>query len=160
MNANRQHKMDREIMFRGKRTDTGENAEWIEGSLIDYNMPGVPYRRGIRERYYGGVCPVASETVGQFTGLHDENGKEIYEGDILRYPPKSDYDKGNYAAYKVFWYDNDSAYYHIGWQMNRAHYKGAICGGYIPNFLPETVSKMVVIGNIFDNPELLKTEQP
>ena len=75
--------MNREIMFRGRQTHTGE---WIEGSLIDYNMPGVPHRRGIRERYYGAVCSVVPETVSQFSGLHDKNGKEAYFDDIVQFP--------------------------------------------------------------------------
>jgi len=93
----------------------------------------------------------------QFTGLHDKNGKEIYEGDILREPVKDAWSANNYICFEVFFHGGDANMdYNIGFSMNRMHNHGAICGGYIPSFKPNTVKKMEVIGNIFDNPELIK----
>lgn len=145
----------RTIKFRGKDS----NGNWRYGSLIQYKSGETAIAKFSR---YGYECSemkrtlVDPDTVGQFTGLTDKNGKEIYEGDILREPPENEYRKENYTAYEVFWHGNDCASHHIGWQMNRCHFQGNTCGTvYIPEFLPKATARMVVIGNIHDNPELI-----
>lgn len=93
----------------------------------------------------------------QFTGLFDKKGNEIYEGDILREPAKSDWDKINFQAYEVFFHDNDCCDRHIGFQMNRMHFYGSVGGGTEWfTFRPKHVSKMELMGNIYKNPELVK----
>lgn len=92
----------------------------------------------------------------QFTGLLDKNRKEIYEGDLLRHPAKEKWDETNYVVFEVFFHDNDCADKHIGFQFNRLHFQGSIAGySQIENFLPKWTNKMEIIGNIYQNPELL-----
>ena len=124
----------REIIFRGKRTNDGE---WIEGSLCttipsDENFYTISYFDF--EGYYIEE-KVIPETVEQYTGLTDKNGKKIFEGDIVTMPA---YAGGRHKA--VVYFKNG---------------KFAVDGSNY-HFKDIAPKRMEVIGNIHDNRELLK----
>ncbi|HJJ14165.1 MAG TPA: YopX family protein [Clostridiaceae bacterium] len=124
--------MNREIKFRGLSFDKG----WIYGNLIKSDQ-----NTWIRESDYYNF-KVKAETVGQFTGLHDKNGKEIYEGDIVQW-----------ADFKmeVFWGEDVGIGYGFCWRNVKG--KNEYCES-MTGFIDE----YEVIGNIYNNPELLGGE--
>ena len=154
---------EREILFRGKRTD---NGEWIEGfySAEEYNpyigkIEYIPRIQIIGKCVSLGVIP---ETVGQFTGLTDKNGVRIFEGDILRgfeYPFCSNINgEFNYFA-EIVWFDDSSAFGIYTFKNPKSNVRGISEGNtdYLEYF---NADKWEVIGNIHDNPEILKTPSP
>lgn len=145
----------RDIFFRGKRVD---NREWVHGNLINnvfvFSKTGedIPYILCVENiDYYSfedivednGIYEVIPETVGQYTGLNDKNGKKIFEGDILKqYADTTELGTDLYFFYKV------------GFDESCGKFCGSINGTELYYFDDLTDSE--VIGNIFDNPELLK----
>lgn len=130
----------REIKFRGKRLD---NGEWIEGDLLRMNGHWFifldPAPEGI-DKY-----AVDPATVGEFTGLKDKNGKEIYEGDVIRSPLSEDKTR----PHRIFYHTGNAAF--MGALVDRKE----LCylrldQDWIYKFGKE------VIGNIHDNPELIE----
>ena len=140
----------REILFRGKRID---NKEWVEGLPFGSVYGGFSDGAidSIRQTVgrYGDIHGVVIETVGQYTGFTDKNGKKIFEGDIVRF----DYvdDDGNDAAEDFLIFFEHGAF--------RAQYLGNIkCA---PNTLYDEIGtdECYVVGNKWDNPELLEVKK-
>lgn len=128
----------RTIKFRGKDRKTGE---WFYGNLYDKDNIGNTHIRTTSK----GSLDVIPDTVGQFTGLYDKNGKEIYEGDIIF----SQMCDCRAVLHKVE-YNIDNAMFVAkpiqGWDFDFCQ----IRKDWIDKYGKE------LIGNIHDNPELLK----
>ena len=132
--------MNREIKFRGKSI---YDEEWLYGSLVKIEKDRyavIPPLNDIEIGKSIGMYEVCLETVGQFTGLFDKNGKEIYEGDII---------KGFDITIEV-WYSEDKACF-MAEMKEPQNDMVDILGGY-------DTARMEIAGNIYDNPELIKEE--
>lgn len=130
--------MQREIKFRGKRID---NGEWMVGDLR-YSENSIAVACDIRHFGIGyDVYSVSPKTVGQFTGVKDKNGREVYEDDIVL---QQQYGGGKGKMIVRFEKGAFIVGYHSGSSTRKT-----------PMLLND---RCEVIGNIHDNPELLKTE--
>lgn len=136
--------MNRAIKFRGKRVD---NGEWVYGAyfivedeehfILD-NCRTLHFTAG--DSVFTGF-PVAGFSVGQFTGLKDKDGKEIYEGDIVEVIPINGFRKPDKTTAVVIWNDDFATFAHSNDKcFDWVRYDG----------------KFIIVGNIHDNPELLK----
>ena len=164
----------RTIKFRGKRID---NGEWVYGSLdLTDNSAAISWDRtdndGDSVPWFANVVP---DTVGQFTGLRDENEKEIYEGDIIygcfKYdrlsadgcviPDNDCLCKGvvKFSENALQWIlDIFWAEYHIRRWMDEEEESEIplVHFGYESPEYP--MDCLEVIGNIYDNPDLIKKQ--
>ena len=139
----------REILFKGKRVD---NGEWVYGFLVealncvtDKSETFIIEQDATYFTYGEFACAVEvkPETVGQFTGLCDKNGKKIFEGDIVEFTDKYIQKKGRakivFEAFK--------------WKYSGCYYGGNpivwLC-------IDDGSIEFEVIGNIHDNSELLE----
>lgn len=127
----------REILFRGKDLSGVLTRSWIFGSLdtTEKEHPSIIYLDRFGNRCRISVDP---KTVGQYTGLTDKNGKKIFEGDIVERLWL-----GEKHIYRIY-YDSDISSF-IGADID--------CQGFT-TFNYDSCA-FEVIGNIYDNPELL-----
>ena len=138
----------REILFRGKRAD---NGEWETGSLVIIRDGCSDKEVFIADKMTGYHTPVIPETVGQYTGLTDRNGTKIFEGDIVSGTVYSSEWIG-----VIVWIDEIASfgarYFHridpTAWQNS------SILTAVSRHRQDEFAAQ--VIGNIYDNPELMK----
>lgn len=136
----------REILFRGKRVD---NSKWIFGGYAKCNnrhyiLTDIDL---ISREWVFKNIEVVSETVGQYTGLTDKNGKKIFEGDIV---------KLIFESYTHSWGDVGVVTEFCGAYGTESADEKHFCA-----FINESVytRSREVIGNIHDNPELLKEDK-
>ena len=148
----------REILFKGKKKD---NGEWIEGYLLDGGMPGEK-RIFIGKLVIGKWTVMADEfdevdtdTICQFTGLTDKNGKKIWESDIISYQRDNDDcpfpNKDTKKRFGKVFYQGFRSTFAIGMGKNGSKSINDDLWKYVQNG-----NRVEVIGNQFDNPELLQ----
>ena len=144
----------RTIKFRGKNL---YNNEWIFGDLIQYESGEMAIfsnklsQYGCEATEMFNRSKVISETVGQFTGLLDKNGKEIYEGDIVEWLFFS-YEREYYLKGCIEWHQGGLIF-----NVTENNFENA--GFYaISDLNTDTESDIKILGNIYDNPDLIKEE--
>ena len=132
----------RTIKFRGRLKS---NGNWEHGDLLHDNVGGCYVYLVEAENLYKGN-EVIPKTVGQFTGLYDKDGEEIYEGDILQF--------GNSPSgvCEVKWNESIAAF------CIRFHFENEIGSRPLGEWLVEK-KNIAIIGNIHDNPELMKRNE-
>lgn len=143
----------REILFRGKRVD---NGEWIEGGicqiegytiiLTSEDFEGILYKPPSSEFYDIEVIP---ETIGQYTGK-ELCGDKLFEGDIVE--SVEDYDD-------AFGYPATSHFYSVVVWDEENFCWAFKTDGYIQAFIDWTWDNTMKVGNIYDNPELMKGDK-
>lgn len=143
----------REILFRAKRIDDGS---WVEGAyyiepytdkvfIIRWNSMGMGFNEFVE---------VAKDSVGQYTELKDIAGQRIFEGDVF-------VDDDNECVGVVSWYDGGFCIHWYGRDGLMMEYGYDECAGEFGLLESERCSDIYidtleVIGNIHDNPELIK----
>lgn len=137
----------REILFKAKRID---NGEWVEGYYLrdQYHIGGkdIIFYRKDSDRFTVYTNRIDIETLCQFTGLCDKNGNKIWENDIVlviyenRYYEKKKLSTGKIVFTRGAWY--------IGGKVRNELY----------TIDEDAIFQVEIVGNIFDNPELLQEE--
>ena len=129
----------REILFRGRlKAENGElkKGDWVYGDLVTL-IDGKE-----KHLHIYGKGEVKAETIGQYTGLTDKNGKKIFEGDIIRIIERGETVDGGIVVF-----ENG---YPGGWLIKDKTYSSK-CSLAMRN-------DVEIIGNIHDNPEILESE--
>lgn len=130
--------MNREILFRGK----SKNGQWVYGSLVvsENTDPAIYYEVGKGVVKQLDWCYVSPDTIGQYTGLKDKNGKKIFEGDIVT---------GQNCRFVVKYDERQAEFVAVNLTLPK--------GFGLPmsqTWINET--NKIICGNIHDNPELMK----
>lgn len=130
----------RDILFKGKRKD---NGKWVYGNYAVADNNGKQQYFIFQNKAF--EFEVDPETVGQYTGLTDKNGKKIFEGDILRvaYHPEQDV--------IIEWSDGS-------FRFRRAN-NPKDCVYSTIRYMQNAMSGLKIVGNIHDNPELLEVKE-
>ena len=143
--------MRREILFKAKRVDDGE---WVEGNVIEDGVTGQTFihsaGNSVNESDKANeegclkfvAFEVEPETLCQYTGKNDENKQKIWENDIVKI----------HSGY----IDEEDGYFIVEWDKDAARYYSINGEGLSVDFDNVYGYECEVIGNIFDNPELLE----
>ena len=137
--------MEDRYLFKAKRLD---NGEWVQGNIfldIEKNKSSETYR--IYPVDHVDICRIVDETtICQCTGLKDKNGKLVWENDIASY---SDLITGDKKIICIEWNKMQASF------VRKYRSPMGLQYLYIDEYI---ASRMEIIGNIFDNPELLESE--
>lgn len=142
--------MSREIIFKAKRID---NGEWVEGQYVYITNPLTEDGKPIKHLICNGTNIfndlIDPDTLCQYTGLTDKDGKKIWENDIISIHAYS-YDEPEDDYFGVVTYCEKDAC----WSLNNNEKYGEIICECFGSYTTEIINH----GNIFDNPELLEVE--
>ena len=158
--------MNREILFRAKAINRDpdreyrtnyKNGDWVYGLITvphndTYDLPA-------EMRNTDGVSGIDVDyrTIGQFTGLTDKNGTKIFEGDILQGDEYPYCLNGEYDYYaEVMWFGNGCCGFGLCARKIPESTIAGINNGYCEWFKDFDSNNWSVVGNIYDNPELIK----
>ncbi len=145
--------MNREILFRGQHRRKGEKvkldgtpveSKWVYGGICQFNEDrSIIYQTEPEFQKYS----VYTDTVGQYTGLKDKNGRKIFEGDIVRLFNRNGQE---IMSYVVEWYSDCSMFVLdcIDFDME-----------FDTDFTVFYGDEFEIVGNIHDNPELVRKDE-
>ena len=138
----------REILFKAKRAD---NGEWVTGYYIKSIVDGSVFGY-IRESIFGTDIKIMLNTLCQYTGLTDKNGNLIWENDVVKATVRQNSlcQSSTYSDFYQVAYHEKNCYFYLKKKNNNLLFDGNWC---------YYLKSIEVIGNIFDNPELLESEE-
>ena len=146
--------MNREIKFRGKilkvikKHHPCKAGEWVYGDLLHTEHDFVRGIDIVTDDF--SQVTVDANTIGQFTGLKDKKGNEVYEGDVIYV----EFDDGSHGNSIIGW-NNDMYCFGMMTDYEYCSRTGKYEPHVLLNFLREA-ERFEVIGNVVDNPKLLK----